>query len=1194
MDFSVRGTVKPYLSSTVEDFQEERNYLNEKIWPRLQYFCSARGTTFEAIDFQSKKHDRTVELCLYNIIKSSPFFISLIGERYGDIPANSKWLRNSINQAVKSGYAWLKDKPNLQSSLIELELTQAVFLGECENSLFYFRKAGHVELKNLSDDERMIYESSSENERQRAHNLKSKIINKGLKVKYYTTPEELGELIYDDLTKVIDSLYPLLSKPFDNLQKEDYLQKTFALNRQKLFIKTPQIEEITDKLNKFIKGYYTDKNLLLLCGERGCGKSSLIAYWLESLDEDNCLYLENGANVFYHFASCSYDSSNILRMLDRISTILQNHFIGTSDAVQIPRETRSLPEYEHSKQVFEASLNLGPCLVIIDGIDELRTSSNLDSSIVRTISWLPEAIPSFCKLILVTSTSDCTCGVLRSRLDTLEVNFPGILSKRHQRKILELYQPKINPNSLSKIFNNRMAASPLFLTVIGRELRKFYNKDNTDDLIEAFCEARTMRDLWAEILKRWIKEISWSPKPLTPTNLFQLDLEQDSTDKTSDWLSDLLSLLVVSRDGLEKRLIFRVLQSMNYVQHAQVTEFDYALFVWLTEDSILQSPVEMTYQYFHAFMKESMEHIIIDTKERDIVTKQAIFSMNNVTDLTTPGGSISSQRGNSAPPSGLRLELVQNLITNLKEDDLLNTESRYIRECSHQLRLCKKWKELTELLTNHKVCEIYVHQIEEYKNYLIQPIEKDRELAENGLVNCLINFEKDQPCNDRENLIYKTSFMIKICKCFIHFAFYKRAENYLLTIYNQLYERSSFGEHLVLSSRADVEYELAELYDQLNNKSSAIKWYNQLTSTTYDLLMGRSNFDLTLSQVNKFKNFQATAYLNIVDNSIGDATTASNQDKILNLLKKAEKIVENNEDLITKARYFSISGRFSLKLGQIEEAFKYLSESLAIRERCYGKSHPIVAESLERLAIVVSNPYLTQYNRFESMKLYERAIIIREKSLGKEHLSIADSLHQLALVVKKDHSKSANQKCSEYLKRAMDIRNTKLGPKHPSSRLLLRDLTEMENRKKKTTRTDQRTHIRMFSNLSWREVDLFKLDQRVLQSRLSMVDDSRPKSAGFKYLTLNDTLTPRSPRPKSAAPIIRDDKSITSGPATSIYRVLDEYKLSTGLRLRKKEEFIHKSAWFHVPGRYPTVRKPFPPKRIQIMNRLVSKGNDFR
>lgn len=225
------------------------------------------------------------------------------------------------------------------------------------------------------------------------------------------------------------------------------------------------------------------------------------------------------------------------------------------------------------------------------------------------------------------------------------------------------------------------------------------------------------------------------------------------------------------------------------------------------------------------------------------------------------------------------------------------------------------------------------------------------------------------------------------------------------------------------------------------------------------------------------------------------------------------------------------------------------------------------------------------------MKLYERAIIIREKALGKEHLSIADSLHELALVVKKDHSKSANQKCSDYLKRAMDIRNTKLGPRHPSSRLLLKDLTEMENRKKKTTRVDQRNHERMFSNLSWREVDLFKLDQRVLQSRLSSVNDSRPKSAIVKQLAIENIPTSRSPRPKSAAPVIRDDKSITSGPATSVYRVLDEYRLNSGLFLRQKEELIHKSAWFHVPGRYPTVRKPFPPKRIQIMKRVVFKDN---
>lgn len=88
------------------------------------------------------------------------------------------------------------------------------------------------------------------------------IINKGLKVKYFTTSEELGHLIFDDLCNILDNLYPVLPRPLSNFQKEDILQKTFAINRQKYFVRTPHIEEITDKLNKFTKGYYSDKFVL--------------------------------------------------------------------------------------------------------------------------------------------------------------------------------------------------------------------------------------------------------------------------------------------------------------------------------------------------------------------------------------------------------------------------------------------------------------------------------------------------------------------------------------------------------------------------------------------------------------------------------------------------------------------------------------------------------------------------------------------------------------------------------------------------------------------------------------------------------------------------------------------------------------------------------------------------------------------
>jgi len=87
-------TFRIFVSSTFEDFKEERNALQERVFPRLRELCAEYGFRFQAIDLrwgisdESALDQRSVDICVEEIERCQhtelkPTFIVLLGQRYG-------------------------------------------------------------------------------------------------------------------------------------------------------------------------------------------------------------------------------------------------------------------------------------------------------------------------------------------------------------------------------------------------------------------------------------------------------------------------------------------------------------------------------------------------------------------------------------------------------------------------------------------------------------------------------------------------------------------------------------------------------------------------------------------------------------------------------------------------------------------------------------------------------------------------------------------------------------------------------------------------------------------------------------------------------------------------------------------------------------------------------------------------------
>ena len=118
------------------------------------------------------------------------------------------------------------------------------------------------------------------------------------------------------------------------------------------------------------------------------------------------------------------------------------------------------------------------------------------------------------------------------------------------------------------------------------------------------------------------------------------------------------------------------------------------------------------------------------------------------------------------------------------------------------------------------------------------------------------------------------------------------------------------------------------------------------------------------------------------------------------------------------------------RLGQSGEAEALARQALEVRTGEVGDTHPEVAESLNVLALV-----LTDQGRFhEADSLHERALSIQQAHLGEAHPDVARTLTYLA-----DRRGTPDLAQAEALHRqALEIRRAALGPSHPLTTASLR------------------------------------------------------------------------------------------------------------------------------------------------------------
>ncbi|MCX5770834.1 MAG: DUF4062 domain-containing protein, partial [Candidatus Hydrogenedentes bacterium] len=297
--------IRVFISSTFRDMKEERDHLVKFVFPELRRLCEQRGAVWGEVDLRWGVSDeqaaegKVLPICLEEIRRCRPYFIGLLGERYG-------WVPDAVPPEIVAQEPWLRD--HIDHSVTELEILHGVLRNPdmAQHAFFYFRDPAYID--TVPPAQRPDFVSEDPASARKLENLKDRIRTSGFPVREnYPDPKGLGELVRRDICRVIDTLFPEGSQP-DPLDREAMDHEAYAQSRGRVYIGR---QEYYDRLDAHAAA--DDDQPLVLLGESGGGKSALLANWGIRYREAH-----PDALVIQHYIGASPYSADWAAMLRRI------------------------------------------------------------------------------------------------------------------------------------------------------------------------------------------------------------------------------------------------------------------------------------------------------------------------------------------------------------------------------------------------------------------------------------------------------------------------------------------------------------------------------------------------------------------------------------------------------------------------------------------------------------------------------------------------------------------------------------------------------------------------------------------------------------------------------------------------------------------------------------------------------------
>ena len=484
--------IRVFISSTFQDMEDERKYLMKFSFPKLRKLAAERDVTLTEIDLrwgiteEESKSGKVVEICLREIENSIPFFIGIIGNRYGWVPA-----KKDLGGNVTERFTDVNKYIDQHLSVTEMEMQFGVLSREEDMHAYFYIKEQEEDADKIDYPEML-------------NRLKDEVRKSKYPSTTYNSPENLAMQVEEAFIALLDQLFP--EGTLSELKKERLRQKSFMNQLCLNYIKD-------DKNFAALDAWLADEDSrqYVVTGASGLGKSALIANWVKDKLNDS----ERKYNIIYHFTGNGGSESNCEHITKSLVNEINNKY-GWED---------SDADTKLNDLFVRVSAEDKPLLIVIDAINQIVDVDN-----AKLLNWLPAPTKNI-KILFSTLEDDRTMEVFKNREYPIFTLQPLDIDRRSQlvKNYLKLYGKTLTDKQLERIVTDSQCENTLVLKTLLDELINFGNYQKLDDRIEYYLKADTIDDFYQALLASF---------------------EEDYKEYGDDFIKTILSIIAVSKEGL--------------------------------------------------------------------------------------------------------------------------------------------------------------------------------------------------------------------------------------------------------------------------------------------------------------------------------------------------------------------------------------------------------------------------------------------------------------------------------------------------------------------------------------------------------------------------------------------------------------------------------------------------------------------
>lgn len=519
--------IRVFISSTFRDMQDERDYLMKRTFPKLRKLAAERDVILTEVDLrwgiteEESKSGKVVEICLREIENSIPFFIGIIGNRYGWVPTKEE-LDDKIIQDFSCVEAYLEK----HISVTEMEMRYgALERKEPMHAHFFIKAQEEVRDEGIGSKEKL-------------DRLKKQVIlDDRYDVCSYTSVDELGAQVEQALTHLLDELFP--QSQLTNHEKEAMVQRAYIRTLSQTYIKNPDYFEALDKWVET-----EQNNQMMIVGKSGLGKSALLANWIKERNAKDA-----SREYIYYFVGNNEGDTN-KEALERYITQEIYECIGEQAGGESSCKISLQEAFDLANKQQEKRF-----VVIIDGIDQIG-----DNECGKSLNWLPAASENI-KMACSAISDEIVADILETRGFTQLTLNP--LSKEERGLLIEMYLQnvgkKIEIAYLDRILNDTQCQNTRILLTLLERLRCFGVYEEVGKKIDNYIGKKSPtqfygclladieNDFGKEVVKKTLASISLSKQGLAEHEIIGI------TDiKPIEWslLYNTIGSHLICRNGL--------------------------------------------------------------------------------------------------------------------------------------------------------------------------------------------------------------------------------------------------------------------------------------------------------------------------------------------------------------------------------------------------------------------------------------------------------------------------------------------------------------------------------------------------------------------------------------------------------------------------------------------------------------------